>query len=125
MDYWMLWTYLAGYVWFWRYHVGYVLDDFAYGDADGFDIAMSMALGTLICAFWPATVAMRGVYVLWVKYGSDQAKAIEGLFPGPKEIESRWEKKERLEREARVLASTRQREINDKERELGMELTRW
>ena len=125
-DYWSLWTWIIGYAWFWRYHVGYVISDFMFTrNPDGVEVLMSMMLGTLCCLFWPITVTGRGAYVLWKKYGNERAESIGGFFPAPKEIESGWQKKQRKEREERQRAQARQREINAKERELGMKLTDW
>jgi hypothetical protein len=121
----LLWMYLAGYAWFWRYHVGYMLDTFGYRDQDGFDITMSMMLGTILCFFWPMSTAGRGVYVLWVRYVSDSIEKFDSIFPPPKQIETRYEKQQRKEREERDLIRMQRLEINRKERELGMKLTVW
>lgn len=129
-----LWIYLAGFVWFWRYHVGFIMEEdrgsnSEYGDRtrnlDGGDIFWGLSFGTLITLGWPMTVSGRVVYVLWSKYVAPGDTSFERLFPGPKPIETAQEKRDRKAREAREQIKARRHEINEHERKNGIELTRW
>lgn len=122
MDYWMLWTYLAGYLWFWRYHVGYLYDQVYCPDA--VDLVLCLVGGSLTAIMWPVTAPIRAVYVAGIKYGPEDFDA-STLFPGPKEVETRAERQERKAREAQEQINAARREINQHERENGLEPTRW
>jgi|SRR6478735_8701134 len=119
-----LWIYLAGYAWFWRYTVGYIINEMSSYRRDGFDYGFGIIMGTFGNIIWPGLVLARGIYVLCKKAykGGD---LLDRMFPGPKEIETRAEKASRLEYEKRVAEDMAHRAINLKERELGLELTEW
>ncbi len=123
----LLIAYVVGFVWLWRYHVGYIIDNFTsdYRDLDGVDFGFSLFFGTMACFAWPVTLLGRVVFILWQKNMAENTGVLEILFPGPGEIETKQEKRQRIARSQQELIEKRQREINEHERANGIELTRW
>lgn len=117
------WIYLAGFILLWRHHMGYALDEV--GDDDGADFAFALFFGTFACLFWPLTLMGRGIYVVWHKYMADDTAILSNFFPRPKEIETRAERAERKQREAKLAIQVAREQVNNHERENGIELTVW
>lgn len=125
MDLLPLWIYLAGYAFTYRYVVGAIIHNFAYGEPDGEDVAFGLIMGAMANMFWPALVAARGIYIAWVKWGSERSGSIGRIFPDLKEIETAKDKRQRIEREKEASIKIERAKINARERELEMELTKW
>lgn len=127
------WIYIAGLVVFWRYHVGFFLNieknnTSYYGSSlSGFDIAWSLFMGTVSTFLWPLSVGGRAVYVLLSKYGgsANRDDVLFRIFPAPGQIETKAQKRKRKEIAARNEINERRKEINQHERDNGMELTKW
>ena len=112
-------AYVVGYLWFWRYHVGYA------ARMDGiYDLPFGLFFGSFGTLVWPISVPGRFGYIAYKKL-EPTLGGEKNIFPGPKPIETRTEKAARLEREKTKEITRQRREINAKERELGMPLTRW
>lgn len=120
----LLIPYVIGYLWTYRYTVGYILSDTG-GQPDGASVFIAVFLGLIFNIVWPVFVVGRVVYVLYVKHGIGETKRIESVFPGPKSVETKAEKNVRLEREAQHMMAERRRQINARERELELPLTKW
>lgn len=110
-----LWIYLAGYLWFWRYHVGYAIHEVS-DYSDVVDISLcNVFLGTITAMFWPLTVTGRGLYILWTKYDlGERVGGLERFFPGPKEIETSHERKRRLLDEREEELERRERWVKER-----------
>lgn len=129
-----LWIYIAGYAWFWRYHVGFLMEldresNSSWGERtrklDGGDIVFGILMGTLTTIVWPLTVFARAINILWLKYCAPRDTSFERLFPGLKPIETAQEKRDRKAAEEREQIRVRRLEINNHERDNGLKLTRW
>lgn len=127
----LLIAYIVGYLWFYRYTVGYVLVG-GMGDMrpDAGDIGFGMFIGAFANIFWPVLVLGRVGYVL-IKKHSPELDTLD-FFPGPREIETKSQKIKRMEREAEAAEWERQKQealyrekINRQERELDLPLTKW
>lgn len=122
--------YWLGLLWFWRYHVGYLMDYIGY-DLDESDLIMGVFLGSVINFAWPLTVSGRAVYVTHQKFFAGTLPSPR-IFPGPKPIETRedrirrqqQEERERQQEESRRIRM-RQAEINKMESENGLPVTDW
>jgi hypothetical protein len=118
-------VYLTGFAISWRYVVGAFLHEFTYGDPDGADFCFALFMGSLVTLFWPILAIGRGIFVTWVKYGSDRTAVLGNFFPEPKEIETAKQKRQRLDREKAEQVRLQRAQINDRERELELPLTKW
>ncbi len=116
-----------------RFIAGYIAHDFSLRP-DGAEWAFGIFAGCIIGGpFGPLVALSRVVYVLHQKYmpeGSDGA--LEFLFPEPKAVQTRGEKKRaealaarEADRAEREELSRKRREINATERELGLPESSW
>lgn len=118
--------YLAGFLWFWRYHVGFVFHELSYGtEPDSETLVWGLVFGTLGTTVWPVTVFGRSVYALWMKYIDGSVTTVGNFLPKPKEIETADERRERKAREESDKIDGYRKAVNDRERELEMPLTTW
>lgn len=121
-------TYVLGYLWFWRYHVGFLLDDVCgHHGMDAIDVLMGVTVGSLWALFWPVTVTVRLAYVQYLKHVNIEtsAAAVAKIFPAPKKIETRDERVMREQKQREDAVRARQRQINELEREHGLKVTKW
>lgn len=122
--------YLLTCLWGFRFAAGaYVYDMTPKGHrVSGEDFMLGMLIGVIGALISPAMLPARIVYVVWRKHLVDNPmtdNVIHLMFPAPKEIETKREKRERLERERAEEIANQRKEINRRERELGLEVTRW
>lgn len=125
--------YLAGYLWFWRYFVGFIAQDFAGTNyrtglpnkLEGEDMIAGLFFGSMACLVYPAVVPGYFLRRQWHRGEWSETGAINNIFPGPKPIETKSEKQERLAREEREKIATRRKEINAAELRAGIEPTIW
>lgn len=110
--------YGLGYLVTFRYVMGYFLSEVACDPVDAFDFFFSTAASLIVTAAWPIVVAGRGLYVLGVKYGPADDEWWKGIFPAPKEVESRYERNKRLRREKEAELTRRERWVREREMEL-------
>lgn len=110
-------AYVIVYLWFWRYHVGYLLDDIRspYLELDGLDMAMCFFFGSMCCIAWPLTASGRAIYVLSKKYGPTDAAL--AFFPAPSKIETKEQKRNRIDCEQKQQIAEMQQTIARMERE--------
>jgi len=120
------WIYFLGYLWFFRYTVGYLVE-FATSEysRDVGDYVMGCFLSLFVTLAWPLLVTGRIAYVIAKKMSKGDELPTEIFFPGPKPVETRGQKQARIAEEKKHALIARQQEINARERELDMELTRW
>jgi hypothetical protein len=107
-------AYVAGYVWCFRFVVGYLLDDYGMDGADLelVDVASLGFLGAMFTLVWPVLVLGRLVQ-RWF-YSRDSRSL--AFFRAPARIESPRARVARLERER----DARERRIAELEAELGI-----
>ena len=121
-------AFIVGYILCFRKVAGHVLHSNVnkyQPKPDGADIAFALYGALMASFFWPIILICRVCYVLWRKYGNTEDSLTLKLFPALKPVESKAEKMKRIQREKENRIVEQRRAINTRERELGLELTRW
>ena len=106
-----------GYLWGVRFIAGFHAADLGY-NLDGVDKFICVLGGAFFGLFWPIIAIARTSYVLWRKFGPENLELFEALFPEPKEIESRRERRNRLLNEREADLSKRERWVKEREKQL-------
>ena len=106
-----------GYLWGVRFIAGVLAADLGY-NLDGAGKFMCVFGGMFFGLAWPFIAIGRISYVLWHKFGPENLDLIEALFPEPKEIESRRERRNRLLNEREADLSKRERWVKEREKQL-------
>jgi hypothetical protein len=121
--------FLVGYAWGWRFIAGAFVAEVTNPrrGTEPFDYFMGAMIGFMFGWTWPALVAGRMGYVAYKKFWpSDKNESVAKFFyPAPKPILTRAEKQKAKERKQRESIEAQRKTINERERELQMELTRW
>jgi hypothetical protein len=96
------------------------------GQIEGEDVFLALMIGSVAAMLWPVVWFGRLVYIIWVKWlqGTDTNPLLK-IFPPDKPVESASEKRQRIELQKREEIKTHRQHVNDRERELGLELTKW
>lgn len=119
-------VYIVGYVAFLRNHMGFLAWSGAASyqkKLDSDDRFFGSIFGPILTLAWPLTVpGYLGYKAIKTHVKSDAA---DKLMPKPKPIETKDQRIKRQEKERAELIRKNQQNVNDKERELGIPVTKW
>ena len=85
----IIWSlYAVGYLYVWRYFVGWFMEDFDIDETDGLvDVLMTVFLGTFCALLYPVVIPARMASRLYYRYMSDKEFTIRKFFPTPRPVD--------------------------------------
>lgn len=79
--------YSVGYLWVWRYFVGWFMEDFDIDENDDLiDVFVCFFLGTLACFLYPVVIPFRMAVRAYYRHVSSHEFALRKFFPAPKPV---------------------------------------